>query len=79
MSTFEEYFYKNIGLKIREYRKKQKLTQEKLSEILGLNYKYIGHVERCERKISFKVLAQIIEYFKVQPYEFFTFNIKYNY
>lgn len=71
---FDEYFYKNVGLKIRKYRKMFNLTQEQLSEILGLNYKYIGHVERCERKISLKVLMQIIEFFKIQPSEFFSFD-----
>ncbi len=78
MNNFDEYFYKNIGLRIRKLRKDKNLTQEKLSEILGLNYKYIGHVERCERKISCKVLTQILKYFRVQPSDFFSFDLDYN-
>ncbi len=77
MSSFDKYFYKEIGIKIRKYRKEKGLTQEQLSEILGLNYKYIGHIERCERYVSVKVLIQIINYFQVQPSEFFSFNTQY--
>lgn len=73
MSTFEQNFYKQVGEKVRQYRLAQGLTQEKLSEILGLNYKYIGHVERCERKISTKVLIQIMEFFQIRPKDFFNF------
>lgn len=72
-SSFKQYFYKQIGQKIRLYRKARNLTQEQLSEILGLNYKYIGHVERCERKISIKVLIKIMEFFQIQPRDFFNF------
>lgn len=74
MSTFEQYFYQQIGLKIRKYRQLRGLTQEQLSELLGLNYKYIGHVERCERNISNKVLIQLLELFRITPQEFFDFD-----
>lgn len=74
IASFEQYFYANVGNRIRYYRKLHKLTQEKLSELLGLNHKYIGHIERCERTISTKVLIQIIEFFKIKPKEFFDFE-----
>ena len=73
MSSFEQYFYKKVGQKIKQYREERKLTQEQLSEILGLNYKYIGHIERCERKISTKILIKVMEFFQVQPKDFFNF------
>ncbi len=73
MSSFEQYFYKNVGKQLRYYRQLRGFTQEKLSEILGMNDKYIGHVERCERKISTKMLIQIMEFFQIKPRDFFNF------
>lgn len=79
MSSFEEYYYKNIGKKIRQYRLKNNYTQERLSQILGVNEKYIGYVERFERRISNKVLALMLTVFKVQPSDFFNFEEKYKF
>lgn len=42
--TFDEKKY--IGNKIRTYRKKRKLTQEQLAELVGLCEKHIGQIER---------------------------------
>ena len=79
MSNFEEYFYSNIGKKIRLYREQNGYTQEKLSEILDLNNKYIGHVERCERYISLKTVIKLLELWNIQPEEFFKFDKKYKF
>lgn len=79
MSSFEIYFYTNIAKKVRYYRKKNRLTQEQLSEMLGLNLKYIGHVERCERRISNTTLIKLFILLKIQPEEFYKFDNKYNF
>ena len=79
MSSFEEYYYINIGKKIRHYRLKFNYTQEELSQILGLNEKYIGHVERFERRISNKTLTLLMNILKIQPSEFFDFEEKYKF
>ncbi len=79
MSSFEEYYYKNIGKKIRLLRQKANYTQEQLSELLGLNEKYIGHIERCERLISNKVLTRILKIFRIQPKDFFDFSEEYKF
>ena len=78
MSSFQEYYYKNVGNRIRMLRIQHGLTQEQLSELLLKNDKYIGHIERCERKISQKILIQILELFKISPSDFFNFE-KYNF
>lgn len=77
MSSFEEYFYKNIAKQVRKYRLEKGLTQEQLSEILSKNLKYIGHVERCERKISNKMIIELLKILKVQPNEFYSFDEPY--
>ncbi len=78
MSSFADYYYKNIAKKIRKYRTELGYTQEQLSEILEKNIKYIGHVERCERKISNKKLIELIDFFKVQPADFYNFDETFN-
>ncbi len=77
MSSFESYFYRNIARKVKFYREKHGLTQEKLSEILGLNLKYIGHIERCERFVSNRTLIKLMELWKIPPKEFYDFDEEY--
>lgn len=65
MSSLEEKIYRTIGKNIRKYRIEQGISQEKLSEILDVNSKFIGHVERFERYISLKKLIEISEFFDI--------------
>ncbi len=57
---------KSLGQAIRNYRKKSKLTQERLGELADLNPKYIGEVERMEKTISVDALARIAKALKVR-------------
>ncbi len=77
MSSFEEYFYKNIAKQVRKYRLEKGYTQEQLSEILCKNLKYIGHIERCERKISNKMIIELLNILKIQTKEFYSFDEPY--
>ncbi len=52
---------KIIGKKIRELRKKKKLTQEDLGEASGLDYTSIGAAERGERNLSIKSLLRVAD------------------
>ena len=54
-----DFFYKNIGLRIAQKRIYQKLSQEKLAELAGLSRNYIGKIERGEKKASLDSLRQI--------------------
>ncbi len=58
MSTKNYDKYIVIGQNIRKYRLEKGISQEKLSELLGANSKFIGHVERVERFISLKKLIE---------------------
>lgn len=71
MSSFKEETYRTIGRNVRKYRQLANISQEKLSEILDVNSKFIGHVERFERFISLKKLIEIAEYFNVPVKNFF--------
>jgi transcriptional regulator with XRE-family HTH domain len=57
---------KALALAIRHYRKKAKITQEKLGELADLNPKYIGEVERMEKTISVDALARIAAALKIR-------------
>ncbi len=77
MSSFEEYYYKNIAYQVRKYRIAAGFTQEQLSEKLSKNDKYIGHIERCERIMSTKITIKLLDILKLQPSEFFDFEKSY--
>ena len=51
--------YKQIGLKTKEYRLKQNLTQEELAEKCNLSTVYISNIERGKANISFHTLDKI--------------------
>ena len=71
MSSFEEETYRTIGKNLKKYRLANNISQEKLSEILDVNSKFIGHVERFERYISLKRLIELAQYFKIPVKSFF--------
>ena len=71
MSSKEEKVYRTIGENIRKYRLERRISQEKLSELLDVNSKFVGHVERFERYISLKKLIEIAEFFNVPMKNFF--------
>lgn len=47
------------------------LTQEQLGEVVDLNPKYVGEVERGEKIISIEALLRISKQLKVPVREFF--------
>ncbi len=50
---------KLLGRRIRSLRQACRLTQQELGERAGLNYKYLGAVERGEENPSLVVLERI--------------------
>lgn len=57
---------KSLAQAIRRYRKKAKITQERLGELADLNPKYIGEVERMEKTISVDSLARLAAALKIR-------------
>ena len=68
---------KHIAFRIRECRKDQGLSQEKLSEIAGLGVKAIQNIENMKYDFKIKTLESVIkalnltveEFFNLQSYE----------
>ena len=69
--SIQEETYRTIGKNVKKYRLLKGISQEKLSEILDVNSKFIGHVERFERYVSLKKLIEIAEFFNVPVKSFF--------
>jgi transcriptional regulator with XRE-family HTH domain len=65
---------KAFGLRIRNLRKKQGLSQEDLADRAGLHPTYVGGVERGERNPSFESILKIAEALDVSPGQLFRFE-----
>ena len=51
--------YKEIGKKIRQYRKELNMTQAQLGELAGVEPSNISHIERGATKLSLPTLIKI--------------------
>src|SRR5688500_381142 len=58
-----------LGHRMKAVRLRRELTQEALGERAGLNYKYLGAIERGECNPSLKQLLKIAHALGVEPYE----------
>ncbi len=63
-----------LGLKVKEFRKQRKLTQEKLAEIIGVDNGYISKLEVGQNFPSISTLEKIAEALGVELYELFQFT-----
>ena len=54
-----EIDYTALGIRIRDFREKANLTQEKLAEICSLSAAHIGHIERGTRIPSLDTMFKI--------------------
>lgn len=60
--------YGILGSNLRHIREKQKISQEELAALSGLNRAYIGYIEREERKPSLDTIEKIARVLDVEPY-----------
>ncbi len=66
-----------IGLKIKEFRKKQKLSQAELAEKVGLSDKHIGRIEAGKYFPNFLNFLNILKVLNLNLSEF-GFNIEHS-
>lgn len=67
MSTVKEKF----GKRVRELRKKQKITQEKLAELVEIDYSYLNLIESGKKNPSLKIIAKLARRLNVEIKELF--------
>jgi transcriptional regulator with XRE-family HTH domain len=65
---------KLFGKRVRAVRKAAKLTQEKAAEEARLNAKYLGQIERGEKRPSFEAILALAKALDVSPTVFFQFD-----
>ncbi len=70
MNTLKE----KLGKRIQEIRKSQKLTQEKLAEMIGLDTPNLSNIERGKRFLSAETLEKIIKALNVSEKDLFDFE-----
>lgn len=69
-----EDILKRLGTRIKEERKKARLTQEGLAERTGLSVDYIGYIERGKQAPYLRTLERIAKALGVEVYELFLFR-----
>lgn len=70
MDSIEQRF----GMKIKEQRTLQRISQEELAFRCGLSKNYISDVERGTRNVSLKAIEKIANGLQVSAKDLFTFN-----
>ena len=65
---------KLFGKRVRALRKAARITQEKAAEAAHLNPKYLGEIERGEKRPSFEAIIALAKALKVSPATFFQFE-----
>lgn len=63
-----------LGLRVKEFRKQKKLTQEKLAETIGVDNGYISKLEVGQNFPSITTLEKIANVLGVELYELFRYT-----
>ena len=63
--------FNHIGTKIKEIRKRRKISQEKLAELVSMNNRSILRIENQQNLPTLEILAKIAEVLEVPITDFF--------
>jgi transcriptional regulator with XRE-family HTH domain len=66
---------KHLGARIRQLRKKLRLTQEELAEQCGIHYKFLGGIERGNQNPTIMVLGKIAGALQVSLADLFDYEL----
>jgi len=62
---------RTLGARIRKLRKEREWSQERMAEMCGMHWTYIGQVERGERNLTLQSIRVIAKAFKLTISELF--------
>ena len=74
MKSIYKEQYEKFGLNIVYYRKKKKLTQLQLAELVDVDRSHISAIELGKVGVSFDVLFKLCEVLEISPKELFDFR-----
>ncbi len=74
MDTNYSSDYKNLGLNIAFYRKKNKLTQMQLAELLDIDRSHMSAIELANVGVSLDVIFRLCSVLNIKPKELFDFR-----
>lgn len=66
--------YEKFGLNVVFYRKRRKMTQLQLAEMVGIDRSHISAIELGNVGVSFDVIFKLCEILGVTPRELFDFR-----
>lgn len=72
-SEYKE-LYEKFGLNIVYYRKKKKLTQLQLAELIDVDRSHISAMELGKVGVSFDVIFKLCDILEITPKELFDFR-----
>ncbi len=72
----QEYkkYYEQFGLNVFYYRKKKRLTQMKLAEMVEIDRSHISAIELGNVGVSFDVVFKLCEVLEITPKQLFDFR-----
>ena len=72
----QEYkaIYEKFGLNVVYYRKRKKLTQLQLAELVDIDRSHISAIELGNVGVSFDVLFKLCEVLEISPKQLFDFR-----
>ena len=59
--------YAKLGVRVRQQRVLNRLTQEQLAEKTGVSSSFIGHIERGEKKASVETVVALCNAMDISP------------
>ena len=66
--------YEKFGLNVVFYRKRRKMTQLQLAELVGIDRSHISAIELGNVGVSFDVLFKMCEVLHITPKQLFDFR-----
>ena len=70
--------YEKFGLNVVYYRKRKKLTQLQLAELVDIDRSHISAIELGNVGVSFDVIFKLCEVLDIEPKQLFDFRDWYN-
>lgn len=64
---------KQFATKVQELRTAKKFSKNKLSTLAGLDYSYIGKIERCEKSPNLKTIIKLATALEIPVKDLFDF------